>query len=78
MTHVYFDISGITGIGRWKERGELIATRVRQLGLGRVLYGSDGAVSRNAPREYWTLFRQLPLADAEFRAIEGNIAPYMK
>jgi len=23
-------------------------------------------------------FRQLPLSDAEFRAIEGNVAPYMK
>jgi predicted TIM-barrel fold metal-dependent hydrolase len=78
MAHVYFDISGITGIGRWKERGELIATRVRELGLGRVLYGSDGAVPGNTPREYWTRFRQLPLSDAEFRAIEGNIPPYMK
>ncbi len=78
MARVYFDISGITGIGQWKERGELIATRVRQLGLSRVLYGSDGAVSGNTPREYWTRFRQLPFTDAEFRAIEGNIAPYMK
>ena len=78
MAHVYFDISGITGIGQWKERGELIATRVRQLGLGRVLYGSDGAVPGNTPREHWTRFRQLPLSDAEFRAIEGNIVPYMK
>jgi predicted TIM-barrel fold metal-dependent hydrolase len=78
MAHVYFDISGITGIGQWKEKGELIATRVRQLGLGRVLYGSDGTVSGNTPREYWTRFRQLPLSDAEFRTIEGNIAPYMK
>jgi predicted TIM-barrel fold metal-dependent hydrolase len=78
MAQVYFDISGITGIGHWKEKGELIATRVRQLGLDRVLYGSDGAVSGNTPREYWTRFQQLPLSDAEFRAIEGNIAPYMK
>jgi predicted TIM-barrel fold metal-dependent hydrolase len=78
MTHVYFDISGITGIGQWKERGELIATRVRQLGLDRVLYGSDGAIPGNSPREYWTRFRQLPLSDAEFRKIEGNAAPYIK
>jgi predicted TIM-barrel fold metal-dependent hydrolase len=78
MTHVYFDISGITGIGQWKERGELIATRVRQLSLDRVLYGSDGAIPGNSPREYWTRFRQLPLSDAEFRKIEGNVAPYMK
>jgi predicted TIM-barrel fold metal-dependent hydrolase len=78
MAHVYFDISGITGIGRWKEKGELIATRVRELGLDRVLYGSDGAVPGNTPREHWTRFRQLPLSDTEFRTIEGNIAPYMK
>ncbi len=78
MAHVLFDISGITGIGHWREKGELIATRVRQLGLGRVLYGSDGAVSGNTPREHWTRFRQLPLSDAEFRAIEGNVTPYMK
>jgi len=78
MTHVYFDTSGITGIGRWQEKGELIAVRVRQLGLSRVLFGSDGAVPGNSPREHWTRFRQLPFTDAEFRTIEGNIAPYMK
>jgi predicted TIM-barrel fold metal-dependent hydrolase len=78
MAHVYFDISGITGIGRWKEKGELIATRVRELGLSRVLYGSDGAVPGNTPREHWARFRQLPLSDTEFRTIEANIAPYMK
>ena len=60
------------------ERGELIATRIRQLGLDRVLYGSDGAIPGNSPREYWTRFRRLPLSDAEFRKIEGNVAPYMK
>jgi predicted TIM-barrel fold metal-dependent hydrolase len=78
MAHVYFDISGITGIGQWKEKGELITTRVRQLGLDRVLYGSDGAVPGNTPHEYWTRFRRLPLSDVEFRTIEGNFAPYMK
>jgi predicted TIM-barrel fold metal-dependent hydrolase len=78
MAHVYFDISGIAGVGQCKNRDELIATRIRQLGLGRVLYGSDGAVSGNTPREYWIRFRQLPLLDAEFRAIEANIVPYMK
>jgi len=78
MAHVFFDISGVTGIGQWREKGELIATRVRQLGLSRVLYGSDGAVSGNTPREHWARFRQLPLSDAEFRTIEGNVAPYMK
>jgi hypothetical protein len=75
MAHVYFGISGVTGIGPGKEKGELIATRVRQLGLKRILFGSDGAISGNTPQEHWTRFRQLPLSDAEFRTIESNIAP---
>jgi len=78
MQHVYFDISGITGIGDWKEKSDLVAKRVRQLGLERVLFGADGAIPGNSPREYWTRFRELPLTDAEFRKIESNIAPYMK
>jgi predicted TIM-barrel fold metal-dependent hydrolase len=78
MKRVYFDISGITGIGEWKQRRELIATRVRQLGLNRVLFGSDGAIPGNSPYEYWTRFRQLPLSDSEFQTIERNIAPHMK
>ena len=49
--------------------------RVRQLGLKRILFGSDGAISGNTPQEHWTRFRQLPLSDAEFRTIESNIAP---
>jgi predicted TIM-barrel fold metal-dependent hydrolase len=39
MAHVCFEISGVTGIGKWQERWGLIAARVRQLGLDRVLFG---------------------------------------
>lgn len=78
MKNVLFDISGIAGIGRWKAKGERIATRIRQLGLSRVLYGSDGAVPGNSPREAWEAFRRLPLTDAELRAIAANVAPYLR
>jgi predicted TIM-barrel fold metal-dependent hydrolase len=78
MAHVYFDASGVAGLGHWVEKASLIATRIRQLGVGRVLYGSDGAVRGNSPREAWAAFRKLPLSDVEFRTIESNIAPYMK
>jgi predicted TIM-barrel fold metal-dependent hydrolase len=78
MANVYFDISGVTDFGRWQERSQLIATRIRELGLSRVLFGSDGALPGNTPREHWIRFRQLPLSDAEFRKIEENLAPYMK
>jgi hypothetical protein len=30
------------------------------------------------PRLTWAAFRKLPLTDAEFRAIESNVAPYMR
>jgi predicted TIM-barrel fold metal-dependent hydrolase len=79
MARVYFDVSGVAGLGRWQEKVNLIAMRIRQLGVDRVLYGSDGAGGGNpSPREAWAAFRRLPLTDIEFRTIENNVAPYMK
>jgi predicted TIM-barrel fold metal-dependent hydrolase len=43
MANVYFDICGVAGIGRWKEKKVLIARRIRQIGISRMLWGSDGA-----------------------------------
>lgn len=79
MTHVYFDVSGIVGVGQWSsEKASLIAKRIRQLGVGRILYGSDGTAYGNSPRKALIAFRQLPLSDTEFRTIENNIPPYMQ
>jgi predicted TIM-barrel fold metal-dependent hydrolase len=79
MTRVYVDVSGVAGLGKWEEKAALIATRIRELGVERVLYGSDGAVGGNlAPREAWAAFRKVPLSDAEFRTIENNVAPYLR
>jgi predicted TIM-barrel fold metal-dependent hydrolase len=76
--HLYFDVSGVAGLGQWVDKASLIATRIRQLGVHRVLYGSDGTTDLLRPREAWAAFRQLPLSDAEFRTIESNVAPYMR
>jgi len=79
MKRVYFDVSGVVGYGQWAEKASLIATRIRQLGVGRVLFGSDGARGGNlSPQDAWAAFRLLPLSDDEFRTIENNIAPYMR
>jgi predicted TIM-barrel fold metal-dependent hydrolase len=78
MKNVYFDASGVAGVGRWAEKRDLIATRIREIGVGRVLYGSDGATAQLNPTVMLAAFHSLPLSDAEFRAIEGNIAPYMR
>lgn len=47
MRHVCFDVSGVVGYGNWAEKANLIATRIRQLGIARVLYDSDGAGGGN-------------------------------
>lgn len=78
MSRVYFDVSGVAGLGNWKGKTASIAQRIRALGVGRILYGSDGATGDQAPRAMWAAFRQLPLSDAEFRDIEDNVAPYMR
>lgn len=77
MKNVYFDMSGIGGIAE-PQRASRVATRLRQLGIERILFGSDGAVNGNSPLVTWRNFRKLPLSEHEFRVIEGNIPPYMK
>jgi predicted TIM-barrel fold metal-dependent hydrolase len=79
MAHVYFDASGVTGLGQWEDKINVVATRIRQLGVQRVLYGSDGAAGDNLrPREAWAAFRKLPLTEEEFTTIASNVVPYMR
>jgi uncharacterized protein len=79
IAHVYFDASGVTGLGEWADKVNVVATRIRQLGVQRVLYGSDGAAGENLrPREAWAAFRKLPLSEQEFATIASNVAPYMR
>jgi predicted TIM-barrel fold metal-dependent hydrolase len=79
VANLYFDVSGVAGLGNWRPRAELIARRIREIGVERVLYGSDGAGGRNpTPQQAWASFRQLPLSDAEIRTIAQNVPPYMK
>ena len=78
-SHLYFEVSGIAGYGQWKEKAELIVARIRQLGVERILFGSDGASGGGLPpREAWAAFRRLPLSDTEFQTIANNVAPYMQ
>jgi uncharacterized protein len=58
----------------------LIAQRMRQIGLDRMFYGSDGAFDGHPdPQASWQAFRKgIPLTDAEFATIVGNVAPYLR
>jgi uncharacterized protein len=78
MARVYFDVSGVAGLGNWRARADLIAERIRQLGIERILYGSDGSQGDWDPAKAWAAFRQLPLTEDEFRRISANLAPYLR
>jgi predicted TIM-barrel fold metal-dependent hydrolase len=77
VLHVYFDISGVAGLGEWASKKEEIASRIRQVGVHRILFGSDGAWSGFTPLKAIAAYRQLPLTAEEFRTIDTNVPPYM-
>jgi len=79
MANVCFDICGVAGVGRWKEKKVLIAHRIRQIGIGRILWGSDGAFGGGmTPAQALQAYRELPFTSEEFHTIDMNIAPYMR
>jgi predicted TIM-barrel fold metal-dependent hydrolase len=79
MAHVYFDISGVAGLGHWEEKKAVIAARIRQVGVSRILWGSDGAFGGGmTPEQAIRAYRELPLSHEEFETIDRNIAPYMR
>jgi predicted TIM-barrel fold metal-dependent hydrolase len=76
---LYFDVTGVAVPDMTAEHATLAAARIRQLGIKRVLYGTDAASAPNPrPREGWAAFRKLPLSDAEFRTIANNAVWYLR
>ncbi|HEX6395894.1 MAG TPA: amidohydrolase family protein [Steroidobacteraceae bacterium] len=79
LRKVYFDISGVTGLGDWRGYAPTIVRRLRAIGLERVLYGSDGAPdAESTPAKRYSSLRELPLTPGELRTLERNVAPYLK
>ena len=78
VKNLYFDTSGIAIPGMWEDKTALIVKRLRQIGISRVLYGSDVAIPGNLPKEALQRWHKLPLTQKEFRAIESNVTPYLR
>jgi predicted TIM-barrel fold metal-dependent hydrolase len=79
--NLYFDVTQLALILRGqREALERMATLLRQIGVGRILYGSDGPMFGNVqPSEAWGAFRrEMPLTGEEFISIANNIAPYVR
>jgi len=76
---LWFDVTTVADLNISAANAALVAKRIRQVGVERVLYGSDAAAGGNLrPRESWEAFRRVPLTEAEFEKIASNVAPYMR
>jgi uncharacterized protein len=77
-SQLWFDVATVVDRTISPAHAALVARRIRQVGVERVLYGSDAATGDNLrPREGWAAFRQLPLSEDEFAWIAMNVAPYL-
>jgi len=78
--HLYFDVSDAALAVSTPELAKVIAERIRQIGLDRMLYGSDAAFDNHPDAQAsWTAFRNgIPLSAAEFDKIAHNVAPYLR
>lgn len=77
MKNVVFDVAAMANAEASDDQKAFLAMRIRQLGIERVLFGSDAPVAPNLPASRWQTFRVLPLTVAEFRTIATNVAPYL-
>jgi predicted TIM-barrel fold metal-dependent hydrolase len=75
--NMWVDVASIVDQGISNENAQLVVKYIRQVGVRRVLYGTDSAQGGNLrPRESWAAFRKLPLTENEFAQIARNVPPY--
>jgi predicted TIM-barrel fold metal-dependent hydrolase len=78
MRNVYFDVATNVAEETTPAEAALVARRLRQVGLGRVLYGSDLSPPGGSIRQGWEIFRaKIPLTAAELQQIAGNRTRFM-
>jgi predicted TIM-barrel fold metal-dependent hydrolase len=73
MGNLYFDVATNVTDETTPADVALIAQRIRQVGPGRVLYGSDLSPPGGSIRQGWEIFRtKVPLTAAELQQIANN------
>lgn len=76
---LYFDVASLARPDMKPHDAANLVQRMRQIGVDRILYGSDAASGANLrPREGWAAVCQLPLKEAELARIAANVAPYLR
>jgi predicted TIM-barrel fold metal-dependent hydrolase len=73
MTNLYIDVSANVTDDITPADAALVAQRIRQVGPGRVLYGSDLSPPGGSIHQGWEIFRtRIPLTAAELQQIANN------
>ena len=79
MRQVWFDVASFARPGLSPADARRLVRRLRQVGMERVLYGSDATPGADVgPREAWAAFRSLPLTEAEAARVANNVMPYLR
>lgn len=79
MRLVWFDVASFARPGLSPADARRLVRRLRQVGMERVLYGSDASPGADVgPREAWAAFRSLPLTEAEAARVANNVIPYLR
>jgi predicted TIM-barrel fold metal-dependent hydrolase len=77
--NLWFDISGVTDDRISEAERVRIVRRIREVGIDRILYGSDSPTGGNlVPRDAWAAVQHLPLTRSELTKIARNVAPYLR
>ena len=77
--NLWFDVAGIMDSSVTPAQASLMVQRIRRVGVDRILYGTDGGDPTDPPpKTQVQALRSLPLTPAEIRAIEANVAPYLR
>jgi uncharacterized protein len=80
MKNLFFDATGSVYGWESAETYDVLAQRMRTIGLERILFGSDLPLyPQEKAAGAWAKFRQhMPLTNAELQVIADNVAPYAR
>jgi predicted TIM-barrel fold metal-dependent hydrolase len=79
VRNLYFDLALVIGAAMDPAHKATVAQHIREIGVDRILYGTDGGDPTDPPpKTQVQALHSLPLTPAEIRAIEANVAPYLR